>query len=305
MSFHIAIIEDDEVLQDLYLEAFESVSEEIDCLTFQDAETAIAFLQENRVDLIIADIKLPNMSGLDLVRELRRKSSNSNSLIFIVSGYITDEAKELEEGTNDIKVFSKPVDNINNFVSECLRDLNSRRALTYDPMLLELIRDSAYSLLGNYFEKTPIVGRCQLKPLNTSPKSLRGYIPFIGKGFAGSLSIDLGLGFVNMFNENFESDEELPPAEIAYELTNQLAGQFKTEIAEAGYKITIGIPMITDLKEVQERRKGAANPVVYIPAGYMGSLFRIEFSMTLADLEGVEQTASADEVASGDMVLFF
>jgi len=51
----------------------------------EDAETALAFIKENRPDIIITDIRLPEMSGIDLIREIKKEYAEVQFII--ISGY--------------------------------------------------------------------------------------------------------------------------------------------------------------------------------------------------------------------------
>ena len=52
---------------------------------FEDAKTALKFLCEQNVDVIITDIKMPEVSGLDLIAQIRER--NKDVCIIILSGY--------------------------------------------------------------------------------------------------------------------------------------------------------------------------------------------------------------------------
>jgi Response regulator containing CheY-like receiver domain and AraC-type DNA-binding domain len=54
---------------------------------FADAASALKFLYESDCDVIISDIKMPGMSGLDMIREIREKDRGIP--ILILSGYGT------------------------------------------------------------------------------------------------------------------------------------------------------------------------------------------------------------------------
>ena len=54
--------------------------------TFSNGQDALDYLKDNRVDLIIADIKMPVMTGLDLLKEIR-KSGVSDADFVISSGF--------------------------------------------------------------------------------------------------------------------------------------------------------------------------------------------------------------------------
>ncbi len=51
-----------------------------------NGEAVIEFLKENQVDLIITDIKMPGMTGIDLIRRIRQENL-SEAYFVILSGY--------------------------------------------------------------------------------------------------------------------------------------------------------------------------------------------------------------------------
>ena len=54
--------------------------------TASDGLEALQFLRENKVDLIIADIQMPGMTGLELLEIIRREKLSS-AFFVILSGY--------------------------------------------------------------------------------------------------------------------------------------------------------------------------------------------------------------------------
>ncbi len=75
---------------------------------FTEEEEAIEFVKKNPVDLAILDIKLKKMSGVDVLREL--KKINPNIKAIMLTGYPTVEtAKEsLKLGASEYCI--KPID---------------------------------------------------------------------------------------------------------------------------------------------------------------------------------------------------
>ena len=53
--------------------------------TFSQAQEALDFLEKSKADLFITDVKMPGMSGLDLIREVRSRDKNIKAII--ISGY--------------------------------------------------------------------------------------------------------------------------------------------------------------------------------------------------------------------------
>jgi len=67
---HILIVEDEVATSWALAEGLSDDGFSID--TFRSAEEAWAWLQNGHSDLVISDLRLPGMSGLELARKLRR-----------------------------------------------------------------------------------------------------------------------------------------------------------------------------------------------------------------------------------------
>jgi two-component system response regulator YesN len=92
LSCHVMIIDDEDWIR-------EGLSEHIDWerlqLTmmgaFKDGEEALRYLEQAPIDLILSDIRMPNMNGLELLRWLRNTASANPKLlrtkVIFLSGY--------------------------------------------------------------------------------------------------------------------------------------------------------------------------------------------------------------------------
>ena len=100
------IIDDDRHMARLFEQALRG--EKFDCVVAHTAEDAIDIAREQFFDLIVLDIGLPGMSGLELLRRLR--ASGNNALVLIVSahGRVEDRVRGLDLGADDylVKNFS-------------------------------------------------------------------------------------------------------------------------------------------------------------------------------------------------------
>lgn len=77
-------------------------------LTAEDGEEAYELAAEHRPDLIVTDLQMPYMSGIDLARKLNAHNDLSSIPVILLSarGYVVEnEAKEL---TNIRTVIEKP-----------------------------------------------------------------------------------------------------------------------------------------------------------------------------------------------------
>jgi DNA-binding response OmpR family regulator len=66
-----------------------------------DAEEGLSFVSVNEYDMIILDIMLPNMSGIELCREIRRKGIQSPIMMLTARDTIDDKVAGLDSGADD------------------------------------------------------------------------------------------------------------------------------------------------------------------------------------------------------------
>jgi len=85
------------------------LGEEYDLRVVKAASEAISFLNKNKVDVILLDIEMPNISGFEFLKDIRMLLSYKYAPIIIVSGNsgkeFVDKAREFEANA----VLKKPV----------------------------------------------------------------------------------------------------------------------------------------------------------------------------------------------------
>ena len=80
----ILLVEDDKALQKLIVYNFQKEGFNIE--TVNDGEEALYFIKENYPDLILLDWMLPNMSGIEIARQLKlNKKSMSIPIIMLTA----------------------------------------------------------------------------------------------------------------------------------------------------------------------------------------------------------------------------
>lgn len=80
----ILIVEDDYYIRDIYERYFRSA--EFEVITASDGETALEEAQKTAFDVILLDIMLPKVTGLEVLRSLRHKISNTKDTpIFMIT----------------------------------------------------------------------------------------------------------------------------------------------------------------------------------------------------------------------------
>ena len=81
----ILVVDDDETIRDTL---YELLSEEYDCQTAETAEQALARLEVDTYDVVLTDISMPGLSGLELLGHVRQKYPDTP--VIIISG-ISDQ----------------------------------------------------------------------------------------------------------------------------------------------------------------------------------------------------------------------
>ncbi|MFN2492976.1 MAG: response regulator [Pyrinomonadaceae bacterium] len=81
----ILVVDDDETIRDTL---YELLSEEYDCHTADTAEKAFSRLESDTYDVVLTDISMPGLSGLELLGHVRQKFPNTP--VIIISG-ISDQ----------------------------------------------------------------------------------------------------------------------------------------------------------------------------------------------------------------------
>ncbi|MEN8723169.1 MAG: response regulator [Alphaproteobacteria bacterium] len=97
----IAVIDDDIVVL-IGLKRAVRKFENCELIGFEVASDALEALLKQKVDAILCDVLLPDLDGLNLVRELRRSGANSDTPVVIVTGANADDVsfKEGDKAMN-------------------------------------------------------------------------------------------------------------------------------------------------------------------------------------------------------------
>jgi DNA-binding response OmpR family regulator len=109
---------------------------ELFCENVFDAENILdakKILTTNRIDIIISDINLPDMSGIDFVKEIRL--SDKTIPIVLLSAYTDKEFLLEATKLKLVDYLTKPIDfkNLNNALQKCVEEIlyNSRYIITF------------------------------------------------------------------------------------------------------------------------------------------------------------------------------
>lgn len=101
MSTHILLIEDDLSLTELVKYNLEQAG--FDITTETDGEEGLLYAYDNAPDLILLDWMLPNLSGIEICRRLRRNNTTKNTPVIMLTARTeeNDRIRGLDVGADD------------------------------------------------------------------------------------------------------------------------------------------------------------------------------------------------------------
>jgi two-component system response regulator HydG len=111
--------------------------------TASSVEQAIAFLEKSSVDLVITDIKMPQVSGLELLKYVKENVKSTE--IMIITGYpsIKDAVNAVKDGAEDYLAKPFTDEELLSAVSKMLEKQANRRAIEAKPL------PGSHNIIGN------------------------------------------------------------------------------------------------------------------------------------------------------------
>ena len=106
--FKILAIDDDAKVLSMLRRAFAKHSEEIDLQTTMHGMEALVMLGKNHFDLILLDVNMPDMNGIQVCITLKQHADTANIKIIVITGQELSEEQEHYLKRNAICVFKKP-----------------------------------------------------------------------------------------------------------------------------------------------------------------------------------------------------
>lgn len=146
----ILVVDDDPYLLDLLTETLDAL--EYEPVGAPDAETALGIIKRSDVDLIITDIKMPGMNGIEFNRLIKKEYPHI-PVIFITGVYCDDLKSEKAQG-----VLAKPfrINQVEQMIESTIGDksitTDENRVLVVDDddmfrmMLVETLKISGYEV---------------------------------------------------------------------------------------------------------------------------------------------------------------
>lgn len=106
MTKHILLIEDSESLSMIYQNYLEKDGYQV--TTAFNGKDALALIDKSKPDLLLLDIQLPDMSGIDILKVIQEKELNIHSIVITAHGSVDIAVETMQLGALDF--LTKPFD---------------------------------------------------------------------------------------------------------------------------------------------------------------------------------------------------
>ena len=91
---HILIIDDERPYSQMLKSVISAELPSVEITTTEDGYEGLLLIGEMKPQLVILDLKMPKIDGMEVLELLRKRKAEHEMRILIVSGYLTDEARE-------------------------------------------------------------------------------------------------------------------------------------------------------------------------------------------------------------------
>jgi YesN/AraC family two-component response regulator len=149
-KYTVLYVEDEPIIRENITEILDSLFEEV--YTADSAIKALEIYSQKHIDLIISDINMPHMNGIDMIKEIRKRDKN---ISFILTTAYTDKEYLLDAiELNIIKYVVKPlnstklIDVLHKFLDKVEEHIITiRKGLYFDSKNYEIVYEQdKYSL---------------------------------------------------------------------------------------------------------------------------------------------------------------
>ena len=103
---HVLIVDDEPLLREELQESLEL--EDFEVTTATSVPDALEKLEQDRVDAVVTDLKMPKLGGLELIRQLQ--ADGFEGTVVVVSGHGAQSSRDDAMSMGATACFAKPLD---------------------------------------------------------------------------------------------------------------------------------------------------------------------------------------------------
>ena len=133
MNFNLLLVDDEKPIREKLINNTDWEKEGYQIFAAANGEEALRFVRENGIDILVTDIQMPKLSGMNLIEKAKRNSSHLK--VIVISGYAEFEyaQKSIRFGVNDylLKPFrsKKLLEVVNKAKEELIKEKDNEQRL--------------------------------------------------------------------------------------------------------------------------------------------------------------------------------
>ncbi len=272
-----------------------------------DGMQAVNWIQSKSYDLILMDVRIPSMNGLQVCAVARAASMNRTAKIYVMTGQDDPAISARAEALKVNHFLQKPFD-LDKLAEAIKKDFEKKVVKpTYDVRIINVFLESAAQVYEFYFHQAPQRGKVSIRTPGQPEKGFcTGLIALTGDGFAGSMGLSMTKPFIKQLADILFAGMEVKYdneflADVTGEMCNQILGKVKINFAKLGIGVAIGLPKVI-MGENHIIQHLVVNPVIAVPMGRNDAIFELQFVLSQRDVKVGE--AKEDGIPPSSVMMF-
>lgn len=167
----ILVVDDDHLSMKMTEQILKGFSFEV--LTANSGESCLDVLRRSQVDLVLLDVEMPGLNGLDTLRLIRAEEKIRSTKVVFLTGTIDGERKRIVQSLGALDFIQKPILPVSlvEQISKVFRETSRQCVLVVDDDNMNL--RFAQRMLGSYYDVSCVSsGKAALEYLKTSTPAL-------------------------------------------------------------------------------------------------------------------------------------
>ena len=275
---------------------------------------ALAMLQEERFDAILSDLTMPEMDGVQLIRNAKGKGLNPHAPFFVLSGTLCQDTLRSIDELGVSQIMLKPFDPfsvVRKVKTNYLLDQGKtgKSSIDFDTEIMDAVVRSMQEVVAFYLGDRGHVGTPELKDQALARGYFTAQMPFHQKGTIASVAFTcdknfLQKSFAAMFPGKPGTNWKDFAPDIAREMCNQIGGRMKNYLVRMGYEISLGIPQVT-MGPGHKIIHAISGPVVLVPLESADCKICVEFTMSGKLVKSKKADDTIDLFGDDEEITFF
>jgi signal transduction histidine kinase len=142
----VLVIDDEEGMRDFL--AFVLQTEGYQALTAAGGQEALELVEQDNIDAILTDLKMPGMDGMELLRRIRERDQNAVVVIMTAYASLQSALEAMKQGAYDYLL--KPFDDVDKVMDTIARAVERRKLIQRTARLMEELQSANQQLSRMY-----------------------------------------------------------------------------------------------------------------------------------------------------------